>query len=666
MKILYIFIGFFSCYTCAFAQAPANDDCNNAVKIADARGFCGQYSNVNATEQFIGNGKEVWFSFVARNFELSVTVTGALQSPEIKLYADCNGTGFIGSTSRDAVSTIFKKGALVPGKTYFISVSGLNGNTGSFKLCTDNYNPTILPGQDFSSASLLCSVSDSVQAINVTGAGNSNTETAGTCLGNESNSVWYRWTAAKSGTLVFTIIPSKKDDIDWVLYDLGVESSGTQIPSGNNVIRCAAGHGIDNSKCPNEATYTKTGLDFDETDLSEGSGCGQGQNGVVKYVDMIAGHVYALIIDNFSGGNNGFKLKFTDRNGKSGTGEFVGPVAKINMAKQNECTPQQSYNFSSTASGYSELNWYFGEGASVSTANTTGPFIITYSNPGLKTVILQAKNAKGCSVVEEKTFSVGLKPAIPVITSNKPDFCIKDTIKLSTPEVLDATYQWTGPNNYASTDREPKIPVTGFAVSGTYSLTVNIFGCASDITSITIPPVLKNPTAAFRADPSIPAKLSFPVNIDFFNESTDADTFLWDFGDGTTSTDINPSHEYTGIGEFDVTLTAFKSNVCSAITTQGKIVIRSEGAIFIPNTFTPNSDGINDEFVVTITNLRSYNIKIFNRYGEQLYEANTIFDNWKGLLNGKPLPVGTYYFLIHAVDLKRNTIIKSGSVALLR
>ncbi|MDF3078090.1 MAG: type sorting protein [Sphingobacteriaceae bacterium] len=666
MKAFYVFFFLLIGWFCGYAQAPSNDDCNNAIKIIDARGFCGDFSNVGATEQFTGNGKDVWFSFVARNFEVSVTVTGALQSPDIKLYTDCNGTGLIGSTSRDSKSTVFKKGGLTPGSAYFISVSGLSDNTGAFKMCTDNYNPAIQPGQDFSSASLLCSAADSVMAVNVTGAGANNHETAGSCLGTESNSAQYRWTAANSGTLVFTITPSNFDDIDWVLYDLGSESEGAALPSGATVIRCAAGHGIDNKGCPGEPIYTKTGLDFNETDVSEQSGCGQGQNGVVKFVDMIQGHVYALIIDNFSGGNNGFKLKFTDRNGKGGTGQFVGPVAKMNLVKQNECTPQQSYTFSSTASGYSELNWYFGEGASISTANTTGPFNITYSTPGLKTVILQVKNEKGCSVVEEETFLVGLKPLPPTITSNKPDFCIKDTIKLSTPEVANAAYQWLGPNNYSSSEREPNIPVTGFGVSGTYSLTITIGGCSSDVVTINIPPVLKNPTAAFSADPIIPAKLSYPVTIEFFNESTDADTYLWDFGDGTTSTEVSPNHEYTKIGDYDVTLTAFKSNVCEATVVHGKIVIRAEGTIFIPNTFTPNGDGTNDEFVVSMINLRSYHIKIFNRWGEQLFEANSIFDNWNGLYNGSPLPVGTYYYLINAIDIKRNPVKRSGSVTIIR
>jgi gliding motility-associated-like protein len=184
--------------------------------------------------------------------------------------------------------------------------------------------------------------------------------------------------------------------------------------------------------------------------------------------------------------------------------------------------------------------------------------------------------------------------------------------------------------------------------------------------SVNIPPILKNPTAAFRADPAIPAKLSFPVTIDFFNESTDADSYLWDFGDGTTSTDFSPSHEYTQIGDYDVTLTAFKSDVCEATVVQGKLVIRAEGSIFIPNTFTPNGDGINDEFVVSLTNLRSYHIKIFNRWGETLFESNSIFDNWKGLYGNSSLPVGTYYYLINAIDIKRNPIKRSGSVTLIR
>ena len=89
--------------------------------------------------------------------------------------------------------------------------------------------------------------------------------------------------------------------------------------------------------------------------------------------------------------------------------------------------------------------------------------------------------------------------------------------------------------------------------------------------------------------------------------------------------------------------------------------------MFIPNTFTPNNDAVNDEFVISMTNIKTYRIQIFNRYGTPLFLSNDIFDHWKGLYNNnEALPVGTYYYVIDAVDYNSNIIKKSGSLTLLK
>ena len=847
-KLRYIslfFILFISVFT-AFAQ-PANDECANAIEITDAREYCsgnGQYSNINASPSFIGTGNDVWFKFTARNFEVKVTVsgspgTGTLQSPEIRLYNGCDGTQRTVQTVKDGNTTIITGAGLVPGITYFIGISGANNSTGTFKFCIDNYQSEIKAGQDFSGASLICSIESIIREVNIAGAGLNPNEAVGTCLDvqpgiafSETNSAWYKWTAANDGTLVFTITPSKRDDIDWVLYELGPEGN-TQNPLASNAIRCAAGEGI-NQRCANEATYVQTGLDFNATDLKEASGCGTGQDGVVQFITMKKGYVYALLVNNASAGNNGFEIAFTDKAGKAGTGLFKGPSAKIKKVDNNLCTSSPSYTFSSEASDFSTIQWYFGEGASIAGSTNQNPGTVTYSTNGLKTVVLQVKNNDGCSIVQTETFMhvikpdapkisglqtrycvgeaislkadlvdggsyswtgpggfsastteikvpvdgagkagiysvtvslngctsdpaqvtvasigqtptasfvitnnnpctvgqsftftnsskdfqklrwdfgagsnippggsnpvntityssggtktirleaegssgcisvftqeiiVALSPAKPVIIVNKPDFCLTDVIRLSTTAQTDVIYNWTGPNNFSSNLQSPEIPVTSEAVAGTYTLTLSRGNCSTETDSIRVPPIYKNPIASFRSEPKPPAKLSFPIRVRFFNESTDADAFLWDFGDGNTSTDKDPEHTYLSAGDFDVSLTVFKSSVCSASTAQGKFMISANNILFIPNTFTPNNDALNDEFVISMTNIKSYKIQIFNRFGVSMFVSDNLFNHWKGTFNNEPLPVGTYYYLIDAVDFNGNMIKKTGPVTILR
>lgn len=679
MKRILILIYFcLIAYLQAFAQAPVNDDCLNAIKINDARDYCSranQYTNVNATPSSIGSGQDVWFKFNARNFEIKITVTGGtgagLSSPRITFYSDCS-TPLVGSTIQEGNTTIFNNAGVIPGQDYYFTVSGTGSNTGTFQVCIENYQSVLTPGQDAPGSTLICSTENIIKEVNIAGSGSDQNEARGTCLdvepgrtNSESNSAWYRWTAGNSGTLVFTITPEKEDDIDWVLFDLGLEGNTAQ-PSAANAIRCAAGHGIDNSRCPTEPKYTKTGLDFNETDLSEASGCGQGQNGVVQSIVMEVGRVYALLVNNAYNGNNGFEIAFTDRAGKAGTGIFKGPTGKINYSVSNKCLPTQTFTFGTNAKDYDAIRWYFGEGASISQSSSAGNHVITYATPGLKTVVLELKNNIGCTVVETETFMVGTFPNPPIITSNKPDFCINDVIRLTTQSQPDVTYQWTGPNNFVSDLQSPEIPVTGPGVAGTYTLVVSRGGCSANAVSIIIPQIYKNPVAAFRTDPPIPNKLAYPVTIRFQNESKDADAYLWDFGDGQTSTDENPTHTYTGTGTYDITLTVFKTNVCEASIVKGSYYISPAGAIFVPNTFTPNNDAVNDELVVNMNNIRTYQIAIYNRYGVMMYSSADIVQNWDGRHKGEPAPVGTYYYVIDAVDLDNNVIKKSGSVTILR
>ena len=821
-------------YQLCLAQ-PSNDNCEQATVILNVSNYCSadkEFSTENAL------GGDVWFQFTARAFDVNVSVSGntdgtgnmggTLQNPEVELYLECNTAQIVTSqVSSDNVTSLYK-GGLIIGKIYYIRVSGTG--TGSFKLCVNNYTPIFKPGQDCSTASVLCSKETFTQT-DVSGGGLNSDEAAGTCLSafgvnSEQNSAWYKWTAANNGTLTFVITPTANDDIDWVLYDLGAVDNCAGVTVAN-AIRCDAGRGVD---CfgPGQNRYTKTGLNLTSTDFFENGGCLEGQDGFVRFIDMQQGHVYALLVNNFDRGNNGFTIEF------GGTGEFLGPQAVIDFKHNNPCTPQQDYTFTSLSSNYNRLKWTFGDDASLDSADTAGPITVSYSSPGIKTVVLQAFGDKECSVVATYSFTVTEKPEPPEISINKASFCLNETVVLSTPVVDSAVYAWTGPNGFTSNQPTVNIPVTDYNVAGSYSLTITVNGCTSDpstinvptisqtpivtldvtennpctneltytisytasdyqelranfgpgftirsgtgngpytvsyntpgertitvtatsssgcriivtkvinvpaipakpviqinknsfcvndtiilttpaipnttyiwngpnnftstgatitipvtslnlsgeytlvatsgrcsseAASIIIPEIIKTPVAAFTSDPKMPAILTSPVTVQFINNSTDADSYLWDFGDGSTSTEENPSHEYTAFGEYNVSLTAYKSQACSTSVIQGKFVIKVDNTILVPNTFTPNADQINDEFVVTISNISSYRLQIYNRYGSPLFQTNDIFENWKGVYNNAPLPVGTYYYIIDAVSISGEPIKRSGSISIIK
>jgi gliding motility-associated-like protein len=86
--------------------------------------------------------------------------------------------------------------------------------------------------------------------------------------------------------------------------------------------------------------------------------------------------------------------------------------------------------------------------------------------------------------------------------------------------------------------------------------------------------------------------------------------------------------------------------------------------LVIPNTFTPNGDGINDTWqILNIERYPNCNVQVFNRYGEKLYSSVGYSVPWDGKFKNAYLPTGVYYYII---DLKNGSAVVSGSVMIIR
>lgn len=552
---------------------PINDELINAINITNTSAYCSGDAEFNNLEASPSNynkalnwqtvGKDVWFKFTASKFDVNISVSGKINAnstntlinPLVALYSFDAATGFISelpgtqATSNNVISLY--KGALTVGQVYYVRISAANDATGTFKLCIDNYFPPVKPGQDCGTFSVLCTKETFTQ-LNVTGSGANNHESAGTCLGTESNSAWYMFKASAPGDFTFVITPTvTTNDIDWIFYDLGVNGDCSKIDAAN-AIRCASGSGVTCSP-----TYYKTGLSMTETDLTEAPNCPAGQNGFVKYVELQQDHVYALLIDNFSGGNNGFTLEF------GGTADFAGPTAEIDVQKLNPCTDSQAYIFESKASNFASLKWSFGEGASLASATTAGPFTVTYSTPGEKVVVLEAKGTNGCNVVTTQTFIVANTPEKPPITASNVNLCQGDVLKLSTPFINLATYHWSGPN-FSSTQQNPEIPVSGPEIVGTYKLYVQVGDCVSEVNSIDILSVDLKPEAMFSIE--VNNRCETNQSYSLINTSKNYTKLTWDFGTGVKS-QVDTGNDskvltFTDPGPKTITLTVETDNGC--------------------------------------------------------------------------------------------------------
>jgi len=189
----------------------------------------------------------------------------------------------------------------------------------------------------------------------------------------------------------------------------------------------------------------------------------------------------------------------------------------------------------------------------------------------------------------------------------------------------------------------PNGPVVNPLVPTTYSVTVtDSSGCVSVADTITITP-FPSPIADFD---TISTGM-FNTKYIFTDLSTGGTNWYWDFGDGNTSVSQSPYNTYAGAGVYTVTLIVTSVNGCADTIT--KIIIIHPN-IIIPNVFTPNDDGINDEFWIPNSGFESFELVIYDRWGLKLFTTNSGDIRWDGRTRaGQEVPDGTYYYLLTAV-----------------
>ena len=156
---------------------------------------------------------------------------------------------------------------------------------------------------------------------------------------------------------------------------------------------------------------------------------------------------------------------------------------------------------------------------------------------------------------------------LPGIVTNDGPYCVGETIHLSVNAQDGATYSWTGPNGFNSNQQNPTRPNCTLNMAGIYTCTTTVgTQSTSDTTNVVIYPM---PTANFNFTS---ACLGDPTQ--FTSTSTtnpsgqQINSYQWNFGDGQTSNQQNPSHLYATAGTFTVTLTVSTGGHCTSTKTQ--------------------------------------------------------------------------------------------------
>ena len=155
------------------------------------------------------------------------------------------------------------------------------------------------------------------------------------------------------------------------------------------------------------------------------------------------------------------------------------------------------------------------------------------------------------------------------------------------------------------------------------------------------------------------------------NYSIGATNYFWDFGDGTTSTDLDPTHTYETFGEkFIQLIISANEGACTDTITYSTILEEDSYEVKFPNVFTPNGDGQNDIFKLNIDEelnelVEFLEFKIINRWGHVVFN-NEDPRGWDGNYNGQPAPAEVYKFILVARIKGCDIVSKNGNVTLIR
>jgi len=319
--------------------------------------------------------------------------------------------------------------------------------------------------------------------------------------------------------------------------------------------------------------------------------------------------------------------------------------------------------------------WDFGDG---STSSVNNPTEHRYSEPGEYLITLSI-NEDYCESVD--TASIFIQPAQPIadFDFNPGKGCAPLTVDFTNlTKYGDAemyTWYFGESGEGYSTDEHP---THVFYQPGVYSVKLeasNSSGMSHSVIKRFIVEVYRNPHADFAIRPEtvkLPEDPLYTTNL-----SINADSYLWDFGDGTQSAEREPSHVYLDTGNYNITLIARTEEGCVDTVTYEDIVEVIDGnEILIPNAFTPSldgptgglryGDGRNDVFYPVTEGVIAYRMQIFNRWGELLFNTEDKNRGWDGYYKGKLCSSDVYIYKIDFKFIDGRETMKFGDITLIR
>ncbi|MBO7141750.1 MAG: PKD domain-containing protein [Bacteroidales bacterium] len=369
---------------------------------------------------------------------------------------------------------------------------------------------------------------------------------------------------------------------------------------------------------------------------------------------------------------------------------FSVPTAKFTVSPQRQMQPSTQFSLYAVEVPGNNVRyaWAYGDGqGTVWNDNTEYAKTLThkYAEFGEYKIVLDVKN-KYCAASDTQVViidpappkrtmqSTGFEGCEPYLHELIEEVLYADSVRWDIYEVAD-----TLKLNAQLMVAHDKLATYLFNKPGRYLLYQYAYGPGTDgelyMRTDTVT-VFSTPVVEYEAYPDtvrLPNQALYTSNT-----SINGATYLWDFGDGETSVEKEPTHYYTQDGDFYVTLKVTSKEGCTTVGTETHVRVEPEGMLRFPTAFRPNTAGPNDGHEVKTHNwvfiptprtgikAGTYKLQIFNRYGEKIFESTDPEIGWNGYYRGSLCNQDVYVWKCNCIFENGKIYKKIGNVTLLR
>lgn len=287
----------------------------------------------------------------------------------------------------------------------------------------------------------------------------------------------------------------------------------------------------------------------------------------------------------------------------------------------------------------------------------------TFSSLSAGNYSMEVRDQNGC--LTSQPFTIAEIPPLNPGFSIAPPPCIFPALVSFLPEdVTLAFYTWSFGDGNSSNQTSPVHPYTAPGSYPVQLVVADANGCLDSISlNLDLFPL---PIADFLVNPAVPGWIALDQPAFFTDQSQNAVSWQWTFGDGAVANETNPQHIYEVPGDYCVSLIVENANGCLDSTKQCSLEVLDE-SLFIPSAFTPNGDQLNDVFEMVASFVPDdFECLIYNRWGQLIFKSDVWGDFWEGTFQSQPVQEGVYTWRLEYNTLEGRLSSRQGTVTIIR